>query len=154
MSSKVTQEEWDRRFLAIAAETASWSKDRARKVGAVIVGPNKEIRSTGYNGFPRGIDDDVDERHERPLKYEWVEHSERNAVYNAARCGIPTEGCTMYTLWFPCTDCARAILQSGITKLVTSKPELDHPRWGEKFKIVVQMFEEAKQAGTFEVRYV
>src|SRR5678816_3286831 len=87
---------WDIRFLREAARIATWSKDRSTKVGCVIVGPSREIRSTGYNGFPRGVNDDVDERHARPMKYAYCEHAERNAIYNAARVGIPLEGCTLY----------------------------------------------------------
>ena len=110
---------WDNYFMDMAELVATKSKDRSTKVGCVIVGPNHEVRTTGYNGFCRGIDDDVDERHERPEKYLWAEHAERNAIYNAARNGIRVEDCTAYTTVFPCADCARAFIQSGIRKIVT-----------------------------------
>lgn len=111
---------WDEYYLGMAELVAQKSKDRSTKVGAVIVGPDNEVRSTGFNGFPRGIDDDIDERHERPAKYMWTEHSERNAIYNAARVGIPTKGCTMYLNFEPqpCSDCTRAVIQAGIIKIV------------------------------------
>lgn len=126
---------WDRRFLELAYQIGLWSKDRSTRVGAVIVGPDLEIRSTGYNGFPRGVNDDVDERHERPQKYLWTEHAERNAIYNAARFGTPLKGCTLYLMWFPCADCARAIVQVGITNLVSMRvPDWDHERWGTSFR--------------------
>ena len=104
-------------FIKLADVVAEKSKDRSTKVGVVVVGPDREIRSTGYNGFPRGINDDIDERHERPAKYDWTEHAERNAVYNAARMGQSLKDCTMYFNWepCPCVDCARAIIQAGIT---------------------------------------
>jgi len=108
---------WHLRFIELAKHIASWSKDRSTKVGAVAVGPNREIRSTGYNGFPRGVDDDIEERHERPLKYIYTEHSERNCLYHAARIGVSLEGCEMYCTHFPCPDCARGIIQSGIISL-------------------------------------
>jgi dCMP deaminase len=98
---------WDRRFLELAAHIGSWSKDQSAKTGCVIVGPDRLIRSVGYNGFVRGVDDEVDSRHERPAKYSWTEHAERNAIYNAARIGISLAGATCYVNWFPCADCAR-----------------------------------------------
>jgi dCMP deaminase len=127
-------------FIKLCGNIAEWSRDRSSKVGAIAVGPDDEIRSVGYNGFPRGIDDDVEERYERPIKYLFTEHAERNCIYNAARVGIPLKGCTMYLQWFPCANCARAIIQSGI---VATKPDLLHERWGDDFKVAKQMFEEA-----------
>ena len=77
-----------------------------------------KIVSTGYNSFPRGIDDNVAERQERPEKYFWFEHAERNAIYNAARIGVSTKGCTMFlTCDIPCADCARGIINAGIIKV-------------------------------------
>lgn len=110
---------WDSYFMEMATLVASKSKDRSTKVGCVIVGPNNEVRSTGYNGFCRGVDDDNDDRHERPEKYLWTEHAERNAIFNAARNGIRMEDCTAYTTMFPCADCARSFIQSGIRRIVT-----------------------------------
>src|SRR4051812_31931200 len=98
---------WDERFINLALHIAGWSKDESRKVGCLIVGPQGEIRSTGYNGFPRGVDDTLPGRNERPAKYQWTEHAERNAIYNAARVGTPLEGTSIYLPWFPCVDCAR-----------------------------------------------
>jgi dCMP deaminase len=135
--------DWDSRFMRLAEHIGSWSKDRSTKVGCVIVGPNREIRSTGYNGFPRGLDDAPEERHVRPAKYKWTEHAERNAIYNAARVGVSIEGCTMYLPWFPCMDCARAILQSGISVLVAYRPDLNQLQWGDDFRLALTLFEEA-----------
>jgi dCMP deaminase len=112
-------ENWDEYYLTMAYMVAMRSKDNSTWIGAVIVGPDGEIRSTGYNGFPRGIEYTPD-RLERPAKYDYTEHGERNAIYNAARAGISTRGCTMYTHGIPCIDCARAVVQSGITRVVTS----------------------------------
>ena len=133
---------WDKRFVALAAEVASWSKDTSTKVGCVIVGPNREIRTTGYNGLPRGADDNNPARDVRPEKYKWYEHAERNAIYNAARVGVPLEGCTIYLTWFPCMDCARAIVQSGIKTLVSEEPDWNHERFGEDFLKSAQLFSE------------
>jgi dCMP deaminase len=135
--------DWDLRFMRLAEHIGTWSKDRSTRVGCIIVGPNREIRSTGYNGFPRGVDDAPEERHVRPAKYKWTEHAERNAIYNAARIGVPIDGCTMYVPWFPCMDCARAILQSGISVLVAYRPDVNDPKWGEDFQLAMILFNEA-----------
>lgn len=140
---------WDSYFIELAKHAATRSKDRSTKVGCVIVGPDNEIRSTGYNGFPRGINDEAPERHERPAKYLWTEHAERNAIYNAARCGVSLKGCRAYLPWFPCMDCARAIVQSGIVELIAQQPDLDDAKWGKEFAAALQMFSEAGVA----VRY-
>ena len=111
---------WDQYYLEICKVVASRSKDPNTQIGCVIVGPNHEIRSTGYNSFPRGIRDDVPERLVRPAKYLWIEHAERNAICNAARAGTATEGCTIFVEIMPCMDCARAIVQAGIIEVVVS----------------------------------
>ncbi len=134
---------WDQRYMDLANHIANWSKDRSTKVGCVIVGPDNEARSIGFNGFPRGVDDEVDERHERPAKYAWTEHAERNAIYSAARVGVSLKGCTMYLPWFPCMDCARAVVQAGITELVAMEPNLDDAKWGQDFRSAILLFREA-----------
>lgn len=141
--------DWDARFMQIAREIAGWSKDRSRKVGCVIAGPRNEIRSMGYNGFPRGVNDTKAYRHERPMKYKWTEHAERNAIYNAARVGIPLEGCRMYLPWYPCMDCARAIVQTGISELICVEPDLKDPQWAEDFAEVPLVLQESGVAVRF-----
>ena len=137
---------WDEYFLEMAEAVSKKSKDRSTKIGCVIVGPDREIRSTGYNSFIRGIDDEKPERHERPEKYLWTEHAERNAIYNAARVGTPLKGCSLYCLALPCMDCARGIAQVGITKViipeVPGNPEFLE-RWRESFQRTEEMFNEA-----------
>jgi len=135
--------DWNKRFLGLAKHIASWSKDESTKVGAVIIGPDKRILSVGYNGPPRGIDDSNKEYHERPLKYAVFEHSERNAIYNAAANGIQLKESKLYTTLFPCADCSRGIIQCGITSVVTYNPDLSDIRWGESFKISKHLLEEA-----------
>jgi dCMP deaminase len=82
------------------------------------VDQNRNPRGFGYNGMPRGLDDHVPERSQPPLKNWLYEHAERNVIYSASRIGIPIEGCWIFTTHFPCVDCARAIVQSGL-KCVT-----------------------------------
>lgn len=109
---------WDEYFMNIAWQVSKKSKDESTHLGCVIAGENNEIRSVGYNCFPRYIDDDRPERQERPEKYFWFEHAERNAIYNAAFAGISLKDCTAYVTGMPCADCARALIQSGIKKVV------------------------------------
>ncbi len=136
-------ESWDRRWLDLAALIGSWSKDRSRGVGCVFVGSANQILSTGYNGLPRGLDDNVEQRHERPEKYDWTEHAERNAIFNAARTGTPLQGSVVYASLFPCVACARAIIQVGARTLVAPTPNLDDERWGREFEVSVLMLNEA-----------
>jgi len=114
--------EWNKYFLNIAEQVKLKSKDESTQIGAIIVGKDKEVRSTGYNSFPRGLNDNLPERQLRPEKYFWFEHAERNAIYNAARVGIPIDGSEMYiTSGLPCCDCARGIINSGIKKVYCKK---------------------------------
>jgi dCMP deaminase len=141
---KKTPSSWNRKYIELTQYIAQWSKDRSTKVGAVIVSLDNRVISMGYNGFCRGIDDDLEERHERPAKYFWTEHAERNAIYNAAFHGIKIEGATLYCSLFPCVDCARAIIQSGIKNIhVLSTPDFSHKTYGEQFKVSLEMFREA-----------
>jgi dCMP deaminase len=115
---------WIEYFRNLANNVKLKSKDTKTQIGAVIVGEDNEIVSTGYNSFPRGLDDTIEERQERPEKYYWFEHAERNAIYNAARIGVSTKGTTMYlSHWFPCADCARGIINAGITTLYCDRPD-------------------------------
>jgi len=139
---------WNEYFRAIVRTIKLKSKDVNTQIGALIVGEDKEIVSTGYNSFPRGIDDTLPERQERPEKYYWFEHAERNAIYNAARIGVSTKGCTMYlTCGIPCADCARGIINAGITRIVCEVDPSFGARgnmWDEHAKRSLIMFEEAQ----------
>ena len=162
---------WKTYFIELTLQVATKSKDPSRQVGCIIVGPDKEIRSTGFNGFPRGVKetkkgvrhfptgiwknmatgeeetncggcketivmttgmgtlhvlpphftqgtpDVLSDRWERPQKYQYVEHAERNAIYNAARTGVPLNGCSAFVSLAPCADCARAMIQAGIVEV-------------------------------------
>lgn len=133
---------WDKRFMNLARHVAEWSKDRNTKVGAVIVDSDNTILSVGYNGFTRGMDDEIDSRHERPAKYLYTEHAERNAIYNAVRSGVCLKNSKIYLPWFPCTDCARAIINSGIKTVVATEADYDMEKWGGLFKVSYEMLSE------------
>jgi dCMP deaminase len=133
---------WNKRFLELSEHIATWSKDKSVGICAIIASSDNRILSIGYNGFPSGCDDSKPERYERPDKYLWTEHAERNAIYNAVRNGINIRGSIMYLRWFPCADCARAIIQSGIAKVVCDEPDINDERWGKHFEVAIQMFKE------------
>ncbi len=134
---------WDRRFVELAKHIAGWSKDPSTKVGCVVVGPDREIRSTGFNGFPRGIADTFERLSDRARKYPLVCHAEENAIMHAARIGVALKGCTAYVTWPPCTRCARSLVQAGIREVVFPA-EVDIPeRWAEEFAISLELFAEA-----------
>ncbi len=140
---------WCQYFLDMLPLISSKSKDESTKVACIIVGPDNEIRSTGYNSFPRGINDNLPERQQRPAKYLFMEHAERNAIYNAARVGVSLKGCTIYIDFIPCADCARAIIQSGIKEIIISSIDYDkkekywNERWKEQMEASKQMLSEA-----------
>ena len=79
---------WDELYMSMTFLVAMKSKDENTHIGAVVVGPDKEVRSIGFNGLPRYVDDDKPERQMKPEKYLWFEHAERNAVYNASLMGV------------------------------------------------------------------
>lgn len=129
---------WDHFFLSEAFFVSGKSKDRSTKCGCVICTPTNDKIVEGWNGFPRRINDLVEARHQRPAKYLWTEHAERNAIYNAGRLGVPVAGGIIYQTAAPCPDCARAIIQSGISKMVTVLGESEH-EWAERFNITTSM---------------
>ena len=136
---------WVEYFRNLAHQVKLKSKDENTQIGAIIVGKDKEIVSTGYNSFPRGLKDNKKSRQERPEKYYWFEHGERNAIYNAARIGVSTKGCTMYlSCGIPCSDCARGIINAGITRIFCERGVItkgDH--WEENYNRSWEMLEEA-----------
>jgi dCMP deaminase len=136
-------DKWDRRFLALARHIAGWSKDPSTQVGCVVVGPDREIRSTGFNGFPRGIGDDSERLADRAKKYPLICHAEENAIMHAARIGVALKGCSAYVTWPPCTRCARSLIQAGV-QTVHYPAGVEIPaRWVEDFETSTEMFREA-----------
>jgi len=119
---------WNSYFIGLAAISSFRSKDPNTQIGACIVQDDSPV-AIGYNGFPRGCSDndfpwDREGKHDYETKYPFVEHAERNAIFNAAKRGISLNGATIYLYsekgYYPCSECARAIIQSGIKKLVMS----------------------------------
>ncbi len=115
--------------LAIAA--ANRSPGRPRKVGAVLILDSGRTL-TACNDFPTGVRD-VEARHADSERLMWIEHAERNAIFAAARAGLSTAGATLVATYHPCVECARAIVQAGITTLHTLAPNVADPIWGPGF---------------------
>jgi dCMP deaminase len=140
----VGPEGWDRRFLELAGVFASWSKDPSTKVGCAIVGPDREVRSTGFNGFPRGVADTIERLNDRDMKYPLVCHGEENAILHAALIGVSLKGCTAYiNPWPPCTRCARSLAQVGIAQIVYPNGIEIPDRWKDDFKLSMSLLQEA-----------
>ncbi len=135
--------DWDNRFLQLAKHISEWSKDPSTQVGCVVVGPDRELRSTGFNGLPRGIEDNEQRLNNREIKYPLICHAEENAIMHAARIGMSLKDCTAYVTWPPCTRCARSLIQAGISTIVYPKDIEIPDRWMEDFNLSLNMLKEA-----------
>lgn len=134
-------DKWDDRFLRIAFEVSTWSKDQGTKVGAVVTDDDHRILSVGYNGPPRGMADD-DRFLDRDFKLRHTVHAEVNAILNAAWSGVSLRGSTMYVHGLPpCRDCAKAIAQTGVVRVVFDCP-VTKPEWEQSFETTWRLFDE------------
>ena len=142
---KIMNRKWDERFLDLAATIGTWSKDPSSGIGSIIVDPeSKRILSTGYNGFPSGIDDSEERLYNRELKYKYIVHGEMNAIYNATHNGISLKGSTIYVTGQPiCSKCALGIISVGIKKVVIRKTGTWRDTWVEDWNFSKQLFEES-----------
>ena len=133
---------WDARWLEMAGIVSTWSKDPSTQIGAIAV-KDKRLVSTGYNGFPRNIED-LDERwNNREEKYKYVVHAEMNCIYNANYHNQSLKGSTMYIVGLPvCHECAKGIIQAGVVRVVAKYK--DAPlKWSKSTEITTKMFKEA-----------
>jgi len=136
------EEKWHERFIKLAHEVATWSKDPSTKVGCILV-KDKKVISTGYNGFPKGISDSFDRLMDREQKYEITVHAEINAVTTAALHGVSTEGASAYITWNPCSRCAAVLINAGIDSVYVSTANDIPTRWLENFILASKMLAEA-----------
>lgn len=138
---------WAYMYFGLCIEVSKKSKDRSTRLGAFIVGDNNEPISFGFNGFPRGVDDSIEEYHQRPTKYLVTEHAERNAIYNAARHGAKLEGTTMYLPFepTPCCRCTRGVIQVGIKKIIGTNIKFTGKGkdWEEDLKLANKLLDQA-----------
>ena len=136
--------DWRNRYLSLAKNVASWSKDPSRKVGAIAVGSKGQILSQGYNGFPRGILDSDDRLNDRPTKYKYVVHAEMNVIYNATFNGVSLDNSTLYVYGLPaCSECAKGIIQVGIKRVIVCTDCIIPEVWLQSWSNTISMFDEA-----------
>ena len=133
---------WDQRFLRIAHEVSSWSRDPGTTVGCVLV-KNRRILSTGYNGFPVGLSDSLDLYQDREYKLAVTVHAEANAIINAAKNGAVTDGSTAYVTFPPCSQCAAALIQAGVSEVICPNPDNAPDRWRAIFMLANEMLNDA-----------
>lgn len=146
-------ERWDRHFLGLALFHSQMSKDPKTRVGAVIVGPDQEVLSAGFNGFPRGIADSPERLENRDIKLQLIVHAEMNAVLAAARTGVQIKGCTLYLaatddsgeIWGgpPCTRCTVELIQTGISEIVSYPVKASPSKWHQDLKNARDLLAEA-----------
>lgn len=135
---------WDERFVRLAREISTWSKDPSTKIGAVIVDDDRRILATGYNGFPKGIEDSPERYADKPTKYDHVIHAEMNAIYNATYNGTPLKDSTIYVWGLPvCNDCARGIIQVGIKRVMMATAGEIPEKWVAAYSKSLNLFVEA-----------
>ena len=141
----VVNSKWDARFMRLAKEISTWSKDPSSKIGAVIVDDERRILATGYNGFPRGIADTEERLNNKEEKYPRIVHGELNALLGALYNGVSVKGATLYVYGLPvCSDCTKSVIQSGISRVVINMSALDNDKWGKQWESLSKpMFQEA-----------
>ena len=107
----ILSNKWNKRYLALAEQISTWSKDPSRQIGCVAVGDKGQVLAQGYNGFPRGIEDSPEIYNNRELKYKYIVHAEMNTIFNASYNGVSLDGATLYVHGLPCcSDCAKGIV--------------------------------------------
>ena len=139
---KMLDTKWKKRFLKLSKEISEWSKDPSTKVGALIISEDKNIISTGYNGFPRDIEDTEERLNNRELKYKFILHAEMNCILNALYNGRSVKDCILFVHGLPpCSECTKSIIQAGIKKVITDSKATDN--WKESLKLSLEMLKEA-----------
>ncbi len=133
-----------RNLLKIAYFKAKESANPSTQNGAVLINDKGDIILSAVNSFPEGVAR-TQERNVKPLRFKFSVHAERNVIFQAARLGIKTKGLTMVCPWAACSDCAQAIIQAGIKRLVVHKQALNRSsRWQENIELAFAMLREAR----------
>lgn len=144
MSMNAISPSWNRKYLLLAQHISSWSKDPSTQVGAVAVGDVGQILATGYNGFPRNIEDSEKRLTIRELKYKLVVHAEMNCIYNATHNGVSLKDSTLYVWGLPvCSECAKGVIQVGIKHIVMPQYKDLPEKWLESSFQSKLLFDEA-----------
>jgi len=137
---------WDKRYMDLAKQVGTWSKDPSKQIGAVAIGSKGQVLAQGYNGFPRGIDDNESRLNTKETKYKYVVHAEMNLIYNATFNGISLNGSTVYVSGLPvCSECAKGLIQVGVKQIVMSKDSLEgaDEKWLDSFELTIALVNEA-----------
>jgi len=137
---------WDKRYMDLAKQVGTWSKDPSKQIGAVAIGSKGQVLAQGYNGFPRGIDDNESRLNTKETKYKYVVHAEMNLIYNATFNGISLNGSTVYVSGLPvCSECAKGLIQVGVKQIVMSKDSLERAdeKWLDSFELTIALLNEA-----------
>lgn len=133
---------WHNKFMSLAKEISTWSKDPNTQVGTVAV-RNRQILSVGFNGFPRGIEDTKERLNERELKYHFMVHSEMNCIYNASYNGVSLFNASLYVYGLPvCSECAKGIIQVGIKEVYWKCDKEISEKWENSMGLSMNMFKE------------
>lgn len=134
---------WLNEFIDLANKRAQMSRDENTRVGAVIFDEQDCVEvSVGYNCLARGVEHKP-ERSQRPLKYHFTSHAEASAVANAARLGRKTKGCSIAVTMFPCPICSALLINAGITKVYSPKPDWTHYKYKDELQYSLEQFKEA-----------
>lgn len=134
--------DWDNRFISLAKLVSTWSRDPSTGVGGVLTDSRNRIISVAFNGFPRRINDSPERLYNRAIKYSLTLHCEQNLLIFAEKS---VRGATCYTWPLPpCSQCASALIQAGIARVVAPAPSPDlADRWGESIELAVMAMREA-----------
>ena len=138
----ILSNKWDKRYLELAKTVGTWSKDPSPKIGAIAVGIKGQVLAQGYNGYPRGMDDR--NYTDRTEKYEKIVHAEMNCIYNASWNGVSLDGADLFVYGLPvCHECAKAIIQVGIKRVISPWMKDMPKKWEDSFKLTNKFFNEA-----------
>lgn len=148
MVLETDNKKWNARYIELAKLVSTWSKDPSTQVGAVAIGEIGQILSTGYNGFPRGIEDTEDRLTTREIKYSYTVHAEMNAIYNASFSGVSLKNSTVYVYGLPiCSECAKGLIQAGVKNVVVDSScmlsDAAKERWKQSWESSQSMFNES-----------
>lgn len=134
---------WDIRYLELAKQLSTWSKDPSSKIGAVAIGDKGQVLSCGYNGFPRNIVDSNERLDDREQKYNYIVHAEMNVIYNASYNGVSLDNSTLYVYGLPvCKSCSLGIVQVGIRRVVMPHQKITD-RWLDSWIQSRRIYKEA-----------
>ena len=145
----MSQYNWHLKGMALAELVASWSKDPSTKVGAAIFNEQNKVLGVGYNGFPRGIEDN-DRLKDREHKYPRILHAEVNAIANSQLAFQEGNHLRLYCTLHPCERCSAQIIQAGVETVITYR--LDNDRWMKSAEIAQDMFHEAGVDTVFMIK--